>query len=292
VEGVLVLTQVAEGVLVHQSELLRNNTVVVRGGAGVLVVDPGITGSEMACLAQDLRELGQPVAAGFATHPDWDHVLWHGELGEAPRYGTPRCAAFLRELRADPDWRTRVAAGLPPEIADETPLDGFGDITGLPADTAYVPWDGPRVRVLEHPAHAPGHAALLVEEAGVLVAGDMLSDLFVPMLDDFTDTHDPVEDYLFGLRLLEGVADGVEVVVPGHGSVGVADAVRARIERDRAYVHALRDGTTPDDPRIGDSVEPGWEWVGDIHAGQVESLARWRDRGRTPGQRSAEQNRT
>ncbi len=37
------LTQVAEGVLVHQSELLQNNAVVVQGRAGVLLIDPGIT---------------------------------------------------------------------------------------------------------------------------------------------------------------------------------------------------------------------------------------------------------
>jgi hypothetical protein len=36
-----VLTQVAEGVLVHQSQLLQNNTVVVQGRAGVLLIDPG-----------------------------------------------------------------------------------------------------------------------------------------------------------------------------------------------------------------------------------------------------------
>ena len=76
------LRQVAEGVLTHQSELLQNNAVVVQGRAGVLLIDPGITGDEMACLANDLRELGQPVVAGFSTHPDWDHVLWHAELGE------------------------------------------------------------------------------------------------------------------------------------------------------------------------------------------------------------------
>lgn len=61
------LTEVAEGVLVHHSELLANNTVVVLGPDGVLVVDPGITGTEMACLAVDLRELGTPVVAGFAA---------------------------------------------------------------------------------------------------------------------------------------------------------------------------------------------------------------------------------
>ena len=87
------LSEVADGVLVHQSELLQNNTVAVHGDAGVLLVDPGIRGDEMTCLAADLRELGLPVVAGFATHPDWDHALWHEDLGDAPRYGTAGCAA-------------------------------------------------------------------------------------------------------------------------------------------------------------------------------------------------------
>ena len=264
------LTPVAEGVLVHQSPLIRNNAVVVQGRAGVLLVDPGITGGEMACLAGDLRQLGQPVVAGFATHPDWDHALWHDELGDAPRYGTARCAAFLRELRSEPDWRARLAEGLPPEIADETPIDLFGVVTGLPVGTGAIPWGGPRVRIIEHPAHAPGHAALLVEERRVLVAGDMLSDVLVPMLDD---AGDAVDGYLVGLERLEGVADDVDVVVPGHGSVGRGGEVRVRIALDRAYVEALRDGRAPDDPRTGPSVEPGWEWVADVHEWQVRSLA-------------------
>src|SRR5688572_28966415 len=106
------LEQVAEGVQVHRSELLENNTVVVHGGDGVLVVDAGITGAEMSCLAGDLRELGRPVVAGFSTHPDWDHVLWHAELGEAPRHGTARCAASLRDVLSEPDWKARVAERL------------------------------------------------------------------------------------------------------------------------------------------------------------------------------------
>ncbi len=177
------MRQVADGVLIHQSELLQNNAVAVQGRAGVLLIDPGITGDEMVALANDLRELGQPVVAGFSTHPDWDHVLWHTELGEAPRYGTARCAAVMRDLLSNADWKARVAEGLPPEIAEEIPLNLFGLITGLPARTAQIPWDGPEVRIIEHQAHAPGHAALFIEERGVLVAGDMLSDVLIPMLD-------------------------------------------------------------------------------------------------------------
>jgi glyoxylase-like metal-dependent hydrolase (beta-lactamase superfamily II) len=275
------LKKVAEGVLVHQSELLQNNSVVVHGRDGVLVIDPGITGSEMACLVSDLRELGQPVVAGFSTHPDWDHVLWHAELGAAPRYGTARCAASMRDVLADEDWRARVAEGLPPEIADEVPLDLFGLIADLTADNALIPWDGPEIRILEHQAHAKGHAALVIGEYRVLVAGDMLSDVFVPMLD--WNAADPIGDYLAALRLLESVEGEVDFFVPGHGSAGGADQMHARIALDRAYVHALRDGHVPDDPRIGPSAKPGWEWVSDVHEGQAQSLAQLRVRNATAG---------
>ncbi|MET7339639.1 MBL fold metallo-hydrolase [Nonomuraea sp. NPDC005650] len=276
------LRQVAQGVLVHQSEFVQSNAVVVRGRAGVLLIDPGVTGSEIDCLANDLRESGQPVVAGFSTHPDWDHLLWHDRLGPAPRYGTARCAATIRDQLSDADAKDRIAAHLlETEIAGQVPLDLLGLITGLPAGTARIPWDGPQVRIIEHQAHAPGHAALLIEERGVLVAGDMLSDVLIPMLD-LDGTADPIGDYLEALRLLEEVAGDVDVLVPGHGSVGGADQVRARIEQDRAYVHALRDGGDPGDPRIGPSAKPGWEWVSHVHTGQLQRLARRGERDGTP----------
>ena len=263
------LRQVAEGVLTHESEFLQSNTVVVQGRAGVLVIDPGILGYEMVAVANDLHDLGQPVVAGFSTHPHWDHLLWHAELGEAPRYGTARCAVEIRAFLSNADWKDDIAEELPPEI--EVPLDLLGLITGLPAEATQIPWDGPRVRIIEHQAHASGHAALLIEERGVLVAGDMLSDVLIPMLD--LNAADPVEDYLAALRLLEGVAGDVDVLVPGHGSIGGADQVRARIDQDRAYVHALRDAHVVSDPRIGPSAKDGWDWVAGVHERQLQRLA-------------------
>ena len=92
------LRQVAEGVLIHESEFCQSNAVVVHGRAGVLLIDPGVLDYELAALADDLAELGQPVVAGFSTHPHWDHMLWHASFGAAPRYGTARCAATAREI--------------------------------------------------------------------------------------------------------------------------------------------------------------------------------------------------
>jgi glyoxylase-like metal-dependent hydrolase (beta-lactamase superfamily II) len=269
------LKQVAEGVLIHESEFIQTNTIVVQGRAGVLLIDPGIQGDEMVALANELRELGQTVVAGFSTHPHWDHLLWHAKLGEAPRYGTARCAADIRDLLSNADWKARVAEMLPPDIAEEIPLDLLGLITGLPAETTQIPWDGPQVRIIEHQAHAPGHAALLVEERGVLVAGDMLSDILIPFLD--LSAADPIKDYLAALRLIEDVVDDVDVLITGHGSVGGADQVRARIEQDRAYVHALRDGGVPDDPRVSPSATFGKDWLPGVHEWQLQQLTRRRE---------------
>ncbi|HEU5393125.1 MAG TPA: MBL fold metallo-hydrolase [Streptosporangiaceae bacterium] len=263
------------------SEFCQSNTVVVQGRAGVLLIDPGVLGDEMTDLASDLRELGQPIVAGFSTHPHWDHLLWHAGLGAAPRYGTARCAATVRERLPDAAAKARVAQHLiPPDIAGQVPLDLLGLITGLPAGTARISWDGPQVRIIEHQAHAPGHAALLIGERGVLVAGDMLSDVLIPMLD-LNGTADPIEDYLAALRLLENVAGDVDVLVPGHGSAGGADQVRARIDQDRAYVHALRDAGVPADPRIG--LAATYDWMPSVHEGQLQRLAQSGERGGTPG---------
>ncbi|GAA2354514.1 MBL fold metallo-hydrolase [Catellatospora methionotrophica] len=275
------LRQVADGVLVHESEFVQSNAIVVRGRDGVLLVDAGLQDHELTCLADDLSELGQAVVAGFSTHPDWDHLLWHERLGAAPRYGTARCAAAVQEQLSDPGIKAEITAHLEPTgIAEHVPLDLYGLITALPAGAARLPWDGPQVRIIEHRAHAPGHAALFIEQCGVLLAGDMLSDVLVPMLDLAAD--DPVEDYLAALRLLEEVVDDAGAVVPGHGSVGGAGQARARLALDRAYVLALRDGRDPADPRVGPSAKPGWEWVADVHDGQRQGLARRGEPGGDP----------
>ena len=272
------LKQVAEGVFSRESVFVQFNSTVVQGRDGVLLIDPGVIETEIVELADDLIVLDQPVVAGFSTHPHWDHLLWHPRLGEAPRYGTARCAAAVQTQLQNPNWRDSVGT-LPPDITGEVPLDLFGLITGLPANTELtIPWDGPEIRVIEHQAHAPGHAALLIEERRVLIAGDTLSDVLFPLLDFRAD--DPIGDYLYALQLLQdiAIAGKVDVFIPGHGSAGGTDQMLARIAQDRAYLNALRDRTVVDDPRIGPSAPlPG---LSVVHEGQLQRLALIREQSR------------
>lgn len=136
--------EAAEGVLIHESEFIQSKAVIVEGRAGVLLIDPGVRDDEMTCLANDLSDSGQTVVTGFSPHPHWDHLLWHTDLGEAPRYGTARCAADIRGVLSQADWKTQVAQVLPPDIAEQLPLDLLGLVTGLPAGAARIPWGGPR----------------------------------------------------------------------------------------------------------------------------------------------------
>src|SRR3954447_10232770 len=165
------LNQVADGVWVRQSEWVWSNAVVVRGEGGLILVDPGIDGSDLNQLGDDVDRLGIPVVAGFSTHLHWDHLLWHSRFGDVPRYGAKANAEAAGGVR---ERAQEMAAA----SASGIPLELIGLLTALPADGGPVPGE-----LVEHEAHAIGHAAVLLADRGVLLAGDMLSDVLIPLLD-------------------------------------------------------------------------------------------------------------
>jgi glyoxylase-like metal-dependent hydrolase (beta-lactamase superfamily II) len=231
------LNEVADGVWVRPSAWVWSNTTVVRVEDGLVLVDPGIDGAELDGLADDLDRLGRPVVAGFSTHPHWDHLLWHPRFGDVPRYATAACARLAGEGR---ERGQKMAA----ESAAGIPLELLGLVTAVPADGGGVPGE-----LIEHEGHAAGHAAVLLADRGVLLAGDMLSDTLVPMLG--LPRPDRVEVYAGALDRLGAAAGQVEVVVPGHGTVARGPEVAARLAVDRAYVEALGRGEQPADERFG-----------------------------------------
>jgi glyoxylase-like metal-dependent hydrolase (beta-lactamase superfamily II) len=230
------LKQVADGVWVRQSEWVWSNAIVVRGEAGLILVDPGIDGSDLSQLADDVDRLGIPVVAGFSTHPHWDHLLWHSRYGDVPRYATPGCVQVASEARE----RAQTMAA---ESASGVPLELIALLTPLPADGGPVPGE-----IVEHEAHAVGHAAVLLADRGVLLAGDMLSDVLIPLLD--ARRPDQVSAYEAALDRLGEATRHVDVLIPGHGSVADGPEIAARLAADHAYIGALRRGDEPADPRL------------------------------------------
>src|SRR5262245_14390806 len=251
-QGEPMLTEVADGVWVRQSAWVWTNAIAVRGEDGLVLVDPGIHGSELNQLADDLDRLGIPVVAGFSTHPHWDHLVWHSRFGDVPRYATAAGARRAREAR-------ERAQAMAEESASGVPLELVALTTPLPADAGPVPGE-----IVEHQAHATGHAAILLADRGVLLAGDMLSDILIPLLDP--GQPDQVGAYETALDRLEDAAAHVHVVVPGHGGVAEGPEVAARLAADRAYIDALRRGEEPVDARLG----PETDWLYGPHRSNQE----------------------
>jgi glyoxylase-like metal-dependent hydrolase (beta-lactamase superfamily II) len=130
------------------------------------------------------------------------------------------------------------------ESADGVPLELLGLVSPLPAGGGPLPGD-----IIEHQGHVVGHAAVLLADRGVLLVGDMLSDVLVPIFDP--RQSDRVGTYVAALDRLQEAARQADVVVPGHGSVAKGPQVAARFATDRAYIDALRRGEQPADERWG-----------------------------------------
>jgi len=274
------MDEIAPGVFVATSPVyLTTCTVVVGAGNGCLVIDPALTAAEVAGLGRWLSARGLRPVVGWSTHPHWDHVLWSDALGaRVPRYATGRAVAVAERARA----------ALVDELAAVAPghdLALFGRLTPLPEPGDVIPWDGPEVRVVRHDAHAPGHGALFLPGPGILVGGDMLSDVEVPLLDlagpdgrrreaaagpgdTESDSPDAFGAYRAGLGLLASLGSaGVRCVVPGHGHVGDRAQFRARVAADFRYLDLVEAGRDADDPRLGG---PDAEWLRTEHARQRE----------------------
>lgn len=104
---------------------------------------------------------------------------------------------------------TRAEIGIAVELAAPTRLVDEGDVV----DAGGRSW-----RVLHLPGHADGHIALLDDEGGRLIGGDVLLDEITPNVGRWPDTApDPLSRYLATLRRVAHLAP--TTVYPGHGPV-------------------------------------------------------------------------
>lgn len=231
--------EVAPGVVVATSRrYTTTSTVVVRDGAALLV-DPAWTRDELEQIAGWLTANSLTVTAGVSTHAHHDHLLWQPAFGDAPRWASQRsveCAA---------EWHDEMLAMLDDDLVGEWP-DPLLGVRALDGDIVPEPFGGAAdetVRFVVHDGHAPGHTAVWLPERGVLLAGDMLSDIELPL----PFNPDDLPAYLAALDTLAPVVAAATVLVPGHGHP--TDRPLERLDADRRYLDDLLQGRDPDDPR-------------------------------------------
>lgn len=234
------LAQITDDVWVATSRNHTTTSTIVARDGRALLIDPAWEPDELTGLAEAIQALGLEVTTGFHTHAHHDHLLWYGALGPAPRWVTPLTLDMIGR------FATELRGQLGSELEDFVG-EHFARVQALTADRIPEPFgpQGPaeEVVVVEHNGHAYGHAALWFPERKLLVAGDMLSDIELPLP---FNPHG-LETYLPALDTLAPYVEQASWLIPGHGTP--TDAPSKRLEADRLLLDGLLRGADMADAR-------------------------------------------
>jgi glyoxylase-like metal-dependent hydrolase (beta-lactamase superfamily II) len=216
-------------VLVATSRVYQTTCTAIRGGDEGFLVDSPIFPDELEVLPAVLEQAGFPVSGLLATHGDWDHMLGRLAFPGAAVGVAETTAAFLtgepgtvqRELRA---WDEENYVERP------TPL-GVGQVQALPVP-GHVEVGEREIEL--HPAdgHTADGMALWAPWAGVLVCGDYLSPVEIPMLS----ASGSRDAYLATLARLRPLVEQAQWIVPGHGSPADGARALAILDEDVRYL--------------------------------------------------------
>lgn len=227
--------EVAEGVLVTTSRIDTTSSTIVIDDGTALLVDPAWVPSELEAIADVLDGRSLTVTAGFSTHAHHDHLLWHPRFGEPPRWASRRTAELAVSER--PGLLDQMGPGWPEDVQAL-----FAQVEAVEGDRLPEPWA--QAELVVHDGHAPGHTAVWLPERGVLLAGDMLSDVELPL----PFWPDDLPAYLAALDLLAPYVERATVLVPGHGHPTTEP--QGRLDADRRYLDDVLTRGDSADPRI------------------------------------------
>jgi glyoxylase-like metal-dependent hydrolase (beta-lactamase superfamily II) len=221
-------------VVVVTSRAYQTTCTLVRSGTEAFCIDSPVFPDELEILPAIAQQAQFEIVGLLATHADWDHLLGGYAFPEAPLGAAETSAARLvgepgtaqRELRAfDDELYVERPKPLSLPGAQQLPVPGHVDI-------------GEQALEL-HPAegHTPDGMAIWIPWARVLVCGDYLSPVEIPMFNP----GGSLSAYLATLTRLEALVELADHVVPGHGGPIEGTRAAAILREDRAYLEALRD---------------------------------------------------
>ncbi len=219
-------------VVVVTSRLFQTTCTLVRSEGEAFCVDSPVLPDELEILPAVAEQAGFSVVGLLCTHADWDHVLGSYAFGDAA-LGVAESTA--RRLHDEPGAAQRKLRAFDEQFYVERPRPlGLGEVQPLPVPGRC----GIGERELElHPAdgHTGDGMAIWVPWASVLVCGDYLSPVEIPMISPGGSAG----AYLATLERLEPLVADAAAVVPGHGEPLDGPRALAILREDRAYLEAL-----------------------------------------------------
>lgn len=218
-------SEVAERVWVRVYDPFTVNVTAIDVGGALVVVDTRGSGVEGRELADHLAELPTSrVAAVVNTHHHFDHTFGNEAFAAAPRWAHDRCGdLLLARVHGDTEDLESV---LPQAL--HQPLRDTNIVAPDHLFASEAVLEVGERRVLLHHlgrAHTDNDIVVVVPDARLVVAGDLIEQIGPPMYEDGYPMAWP--DTVGALLEL-----GAAIHVPGHGE----PVDRAFVERQRGEI--------------------------------------------------------
>ena len=221
--------------IVVTSRLWQTTATALRSGGEAMLIDSPYFPDELELLAAVLERSGFSPAGLLATHADWDHLL--GRLA-FPGLALGVGQLTAERLRLDPGAAQRGLRDADAEnyVSRPAPLS-LGAFQELPVPGKLELGED---EIELHPAegHTSDGTAFLARWAGVLVCGDYLSDVEIPMISP----GGSLDAYRATLARLQPLAEAAQTVVPGHGSPHDRETALRLLDEDVGYLDVLERG--------------------------------------------------
>ena len=221
-----------EDVLVGRSAYWQTSCTVVHRGDETFVVDSPPLPEELEALGGVLEHVGWSCSGLLATHADWDHLL--GRLA-FPGLALGCCETSAARLTAEPGAAARELRAFDEQHYVERPAPlSLGQVQALPVPGVLEIGDQ-ELELYPADGHTADGMAIFVPWAEVLICGDYLSPVEIPMISDGGSRS----AYRATLERLRELVERSEHVVPGHGEVLDRTRALAILGEDLKYLETL-----------------------------------------------------
>jgi glyoxylase-like metal-dependent hydrolase (beta-lactamase superfamily II) len=206
---------VHEDVVVVTSRIWQTTCTAVRGGDEALLIDSPVLPDELELLPALLEQARFAVRGLLSTHADWDHLLGRLAFPDAALGCAETTAA---RLAAEPGAPQRELRGWDDEHYVERPRPlSLGRVQTLPVPGLCAVGER-ELELVAADGHTADGVAFWAPWAGVLVCGDYLSPVEIPMLSPggsaagYRETLERLRDLV--ARVATVVPAGTTSIVP------------------------------------------------------------------------------
>jgi hydroxyacylglutathione hydrolase len=241
---------------VFQSALYQTTSTVLETPDLVLVDDPNWLAEEVYAIQAHVNKVrgDRPVYLLF-THGDWDHIIGYRAFPSAITVGT-------RELQESPAREKKVESII--EFDSQNYIERNYPIE-YPNLDILIEHDGQQLKVggttftfYKSPGHTDNGMFTIVEEHGLFIAGDYLSNLEFPFI--YHDSH----AYEATLHKVDEILakHPIQLLIPGHGRVtSDLQEIHKRKQDNLEYIAQMRESVRVGDEAAMERLIAGYPFV-------------------------------